>query len=139
MKRNMFTALILALMFVIGVSAIASAEASLYLESYCSTIKAEGGGKILIGFSVIGTGTMTSIGVKQIEVQKKVGSAWVTDATFKSANFPHFLTSNSDGHASQIRVTGVAGTQYRAIITFYAANSTGSDSKNQTSSTVTCY
>jgi len=139
MKRKIFTIFALSIILILCISVFTYAEASNYLQSYVSTIKAEGNDKILIGFSVIGTGYMTSIGVKEIEVQKKVGSSWEYDRTLKSSSYPSLLTSNSDFHTEQIRITGVAGTQYRAILTFYAGNSTGSDSKNQTSSTATCY
>ncbi|MDR0295620.1 MAG: hypothetical protein LBH91_05455 [Prevotellaceae bacterium] len=109
------------------------------MVNYGTVIAAEGSGKIRIDFDVTGTGTMTSIGVTQIEVQKWINNVWTTDTTLKSSNYPNFLASNTITHASSVRVTGVAGTQYRAILTAYAANSTGSDSKNYTSLTVTCY
>jgi len=139
MKRKVFSILIMSFLFVLCISVVAISESSYYLDSYSSTIDAEGNGKILITFAVAGTGKMSSIGVTAIEVQKKVGSSWEYDRTLTYSNNSNFLTSNSICHASQVRITGVSGTQYRAIITFYAANSTGSDSKNQTSSTATCY
>jgi len=139
MKRKMLLILTLSTILIFSISVVASAErSSHYLESYHSTIVAEGNKKILIDFLVFGTGKMTSIGVTQIEVQKKSGSTWVTDQTLKSSSYPNFLASNKILHASQVRINGVVGTEYRAIVTFYAANSNGSDSKNYTSSTVTC-
>jgi len=143
MKKTVYSLLTLSIVLILCVSsisvALATVEGSSYLESYCSIIVAEGSSKIVITFDVAGTGKMTSIGVTQIEVQKKIGNSWYTDTTLKASNNPNFLTSNSYIHSSSVRVTGVPGTQYRAILTFYAANSNGSDSKDQTSSTVTCY
>ena len=139
--KNIHTILILSIILVLCISAstFAFVEASSYLASYTTTITAEGSSKILITFDVAATGKMTSIGVTQIEVQKKVGNNWVTDTTLTASNYPNFLTSNSIGHASSVRITGISGTQYRAVLTFYAADSSGSDSKNLTGSTVTCY
>jgi len=139
MRTKIIMLSILLIMLILSVSTIASAEASNYFISYCSSIKAEGNGKILISFEVFGTGKMTSIGVTEIEVQKKVGTSWVYDRTLTSSSYPSFLTSNSSSYFSQVRITGVTGTQYRAILTFYAANSSGSESKNQTSNYDTCY
>jgi hypothetical protein len=141
MKRFICSSLILSIMLILCISgfAFASRVGSTHLQSYSSSIVAEGNGIIQVYFEVEGMGKMTSLGVTQIEVQKKVGTAWVPDITLKSNNYPNFLASNTSTHSSSVRVTGVAGTQYRAIITFYAANSTGSDSKDHASPTATCY
>lgn len=110
MKKIILTIITLTILFTLCFSTFANAEASYYLDLYGADMVAEGNGKLRVSFDVFGTGLMTSIGVTQIEIQKKVGSSWVTDSTLKSSNYPSFLASNSYLHSSNVRITGVIGT-----------------------------
>lgn len=138
MNRKTLIVLLTSLILVFGISMIAEARDSKYLAQYGSSAYAEGNSKILVDFFVQGTGTMSSIGVTQILIERKQGTSWVTDRTFKSQNYSNFLGSNKALHLSEVSFTGTAGVTYRATITAYAGDNTGSDSKTHTSNTVLC-
>ena len=90
-------------------------------------------------FSVDAQNIMSSVGVWEIEIEKKVSGSWTYDRTLSHEDHSNFLRSNAIQNASNATFTGIPGTQYRATIMAYAANSSGSDTKPATSHTATCY
>ena len=113
-------------------------RASYYLTSYACCLVENSSGGITASYSVVGTGTMSSIGVTTAYIQKKSGASWVTIKTLTSGSNPSFLATNTFTHSGDIRYSEVASNStYRVKITVYASNASGSDSRTVTSNTLT--
>ena len=105
---------------------------SQYISSYSTVFSPGANGLIELSCSVIGTGIMSKLGVKTVKLQKYVSGTW-TDAKTWSDYYNY-----DDIHASfYIEYQGSVGSQYRAVITYYAENQNGSDSRTVTTGSVT--
>ena len=135
------------LVFVFALTALASPleesnsepKSSDYLKSYSVYLTAIGDNQLKVVFSSVAKNVMTSVGVWEIVIDKKVAGSWSYDRTLSHVYYSNFLRSNAAQHASSVTFSGVPGTQYRVTIMAYAANSYGSDTKPATSNSVTCY
>ncbi|MPM14479.1 hypothetical protein SDC9_60842 [bioreactor metagenome] len=124
--------LALTLLFTSAAAANNSIQASQYIRNYSASITAKSGGEIAIDGSVTGTGIMDTIGVKTLNIQKYQSGAWSTVRSFSDVY--EYESAQADFYATY---QGVEGSQYRAVITFYAASGGGSDSRILTTSSVT--
>lgn len=117
---------------------IAPMRASEYIRSYEPAISAKSG-TVTVSFSIDGTGTMTSIGARYIYLYEISGNSTTLVKTFRYTDnlYSHILGSNSRWHSSSVSYQGVSGCQYYAMVSFYAANSSGSDSALSTTRTIT--
>jgi hypothetical protein len=132
------TTLILA--FALSISASASLlRASLYLSSYSAWATKYSNGSIAFSFDVIATDISDSVGATQVQIQRRSSSSasWSTVQTYTSATRASLLGSNCASHGDTINYTGTSGYQYRSVVTCYAANNGGSDSRTATSNVVT--
>lgn len=136
MKKNIIRTLIIVLIISISSSAIlmanAGVRASLYIDSYDAQIKTDSGGQISIASRVTGTDIMDTIGVSTLVIQKYQSGSWV-DVTSWSDLYDYYSASS----VVEATYYGTAGTQYRAVITFYAELNGGSDSRVMTTRSVT--
>lgn len=79
-----------------------------------------------VWFEVSATGGMTQLGVSQIKVQRSADkSTWETMKTYTPDSYSQMLCSNTGTHASCVTYAGTPGYYYRAYVTFYAKNSSG--------------
>ena len=80
-----------------------------------------------ICFDVLGTGTMYEIGVSSIEVDRSAdGENWSLMRTYDAEDYPQMLCENTGTHDGYITYRYAnPGYYYRAYITFYARNSSG--------------
>ncbi|MGI5971726.1 MAG: hypothetical protein ACOX7P_08395 [Oscillospiraceae bacterium] len=106
-------------------------RSSLYINTYNASITAESDGIVAVDTIVIGTGIMTVIGVKTLNIQKYQSGSWTTVKTYSS-----LYAYNSTQASSSVTYQGTAGYQYRAVVTFYASNSSGYDTRYMTTSSV---
>lgn len=120
----------------IAVNAIA--RASKYLDGYSVGIEARGNGKIAVAMSVDGVGIMDKIGVREIEIQKKVNGSWLYHDSMSASEYPEFYDYNSRDYVGTAYFQGTPGVTYRVILTVYAKNSKGSDTGYITSYSVVC-
>lgn len=91
-----------------------------YLEKISSS-------KFEVWFDVTGTGMMEEIGVKTIKVQKSSDqSTWTTVKTYSRDDYSVMIDTNTSGHEGCVTYTCTRGYYYRALVTFYAKNSSGS-------------
>lgn len=147
MKKKKLLVALLAVVLVLAMSATALASdiqpyrASDYLGLYSGSITAQSGKQMKVTFSVVGTGMMTEVGVDYITIEKKVNGKWVYDRTIshEDEGYEHMMRSNAVSHGTSVYFTGTAGVEYHAIITAYAADSTGSDTGDVTTSSATCH
>ena len=105
-------------------------RASDYLSSYDSWLTASGNGEIIISFSVMAVRPMDSVGASQIVVQKKLSeNSWLGVETYYADTTSNLMAYSVARHGSTVTFNGAPGTEYRAMVAFYAGNSNGSDTK----------
>jgi hypothetical protein len=129
--------IILSLLFSLAVSASAATTASNYLDNYSASAQAGTNHKVLISFDVNATRIMNSVGASQIVVQVNNNGVWTGVSTYTGSISNGMLAANNLSNTGSISYFGIAGKQYRARVTVYAGNSTGSDSRTITTNTVT--
>lgn len=135
-KRIGIICLILVVLFsLFAIQAGAYTDASEYLIQYDGCILSGGGnGKIVIEFSVFGKFNMTEIGASKIVLYEKPSgtTTWTYKKTFLPKDYSDMLTSGDSYHSGSVEYDGKVGASYKAVITAYAADSEGSDSKTYT-------
>ena len=109
---------------------------SAYIASMNAEIVAAGSGKVRIEFAVTGTGIMTQIGANVIRIYTSSGTL-VEIYGYYNAGYEDMMGYNKGRHSGDITHSGTAGQSYYAVVTGYAKNSSGSDSKIYTTSTIT--
>ena len=117
-----------------------SARSSWYLNSYRAWLNADSGGKMSVTVDVQATDYMDTIGATRIEIleSKNNGTSWTSYRVFLSVVFPEMLESNDFLYFdTPVSFTGTPGYKYCAIVTVYARDSTGSDSREYTTPMVT--
>ena len=108
------------------VTIMASDQISLY-----SMTVTPGKNKLTVEFSIVGKGNMDKIGCQSIYVYKQLGTnytlleTWLEDDSGMSE-------TNTYAHANTIYCGGMAGTQYKVVVTVFAENSAGRDSRTKT-------
>lgn len=142
MRRKAFRALALLMVcaLFLGSFAFAAApsviepQASNYIASKTAYIYKNGGGSISLCFGITATGPMTLLGTTRIELYTAAGRLM---KIYTSSSYENMLVTNRYTYNSYVTYPGVSGESYYAVMTFYAGNSKGSDSKIVTTATVT--
>lgn len=77
-------------------------------------------------FRVSANDIMDEVGASSIAIQRSSdGENWTTMGTFSKATYPQFIDRNTSVHAACLLYTGTPGYYYRAKITLYAKDSSG--------------
>lgn len=85
------------------------------------------GANFEVWFDVTAVGVMGELGVKTIKVQRSLDkSDWETVKTYSKSDYSQMVDFNTGAHADCVTYSGSYGYYYRAYVTFYAKNSTGS-------------
>ena len=104
-----------------------TSKASSYFMSYDSYLWKTSGNTFEVWFDVAACTWMDELGASTIEIQRSSdGSSWSTMRTYHSSTYPQMICENTTGHAGYVSYTGTQGYYYRAYVTFYAKNSSGS-------------
>lgn len=121
--------LVLALTILLSVPAFATtSRASKYLASYYATISETSDGNLSIYFNVIAPAKMEHLGANRISVQRYTGSYWRTEYNFTYSEYPELQGENVGRHScTVVYEPQYPDSSYRAVVTFYSADSTGSD------------
>lgn len=132
MKRIM-SAILMAL-FVLSfwafpTAAATESRASEQIAMYATGIFPAGDGKLAIEFSISGKGFMSNIGAKEIKIYH--GSKWEFCDTY-TKNDDGMCTSSDYEYRNTIVYPGTAGTYYKVVVTVFAENANGSDSRTET-------
>jgi hypothetical protein len=114
-----------------------SPQASYYLCSYYTSADAETNGRVLISFDVNATRVMNEVGASYIVVQEKINGTWRGVASYFGSTDNGMLEDDTSTHSGSITYDGTAGNQYRALVTVYAGNDYGSDSRTVATNSVT--
>lgn len=116
---------------------IVSPRASDYLTYYTVYALKESGGEVIIEFEVEATGRMNLVGASYIVVQEKVGSKWIGVKTYFGSTSNGMLAGDDYSHVGNITYIGTPGKEYRALVTVYAENNKGDDSRTIITNSVT--
>lgn len=143
--KKVFSRMILcvfAVMMLVGtVSAAADgARSSLYLDAYRAWLTPVSGAKINVNVDVQAVDYMDDVGATSIIVYESSdgGNTWSDWTGYASAMYPEMLVQDDYWYYDTAIVhEGTAGYRYYAIVTVYAGDSTGSDSKEYITPIVT--
>ena len=96
------------------------AMTSTYLERVSSS-------EIEIWFDVTAVDRMDKLGVRTIKLQRSTDRAnWTTIKTYNMADYSQMTCANTVAHADCVTYTSASNSYYyRAYVTFYAKNSSG--------------
>lgn len=115
----------------------ASARSSAYLNSYAATVTPESGGKLVVTVDVSGVGSMTQIGATKIYIYESTNNrSFFQVASYRYEDYPVMMGSGTIYYRDAATYYGTPGYYYYASVYCYAANASGSDEKNYTTSTV---
>jgi len=108
---------------------VSVARSSAYISTYSASISASKG-TIKVSFSITGMKKMTSIGATVIKIKDSNDNIV---KTFYASSTSGMLDYNTQFHSGSVSYSGAtSGTSYCAVVTFKAANSSGSDSATYT-------
>ena len=140
MKKQKFyraMALCLTLLMVLSTTVFAAeSRASEYLSAFSATAAKTRDGDIAVSCSVTGSKKMDSIGVSRIEIQWYNASRWTTEEIYTSSDLSNLQASNSIYVSGKFIHTPEESGSYRALVTVYAEDGSGSDSRVVTTATV---
>ena len=122
--------LVLVLCIILSATVFASStRASEYLSAYYATISKTSDGNISIYFNVIAPAKMDHLGASKISVQRYTG----TEYNFTYSEYPELQGENVGRHSGTVVYElQYSNSSYRAVVTFYSADSTGSDTGTYT-------
>lgn len=140
MRRRYVTLLVamLCLFSIVGVRGHAvQSRASEQIRNCYVSISQSAHGQLGISFTIRATTNMDVLGVTSIVVQRFNGTSWVSEYTFNIRDYPEMQTNNKSSYSATMSYSPrYSGTQYRAMVFFYARNSAGSDTAVKTTSSV---
>lgn len=141
MKRFIRCAcLLLVVLLMMGTAAFAAesrasyyfTRSSVYLYRETSTTRT-----FEVWFDVLATHSMQELGASTIKVQRSSdGVNWTTMKTFTKEDYSQMICSNTVQHDSYVTYTGTKGYYYRAVITLYAKDSSGTGIMTETTSKI---
>lgn len=144
MKKVFFRMIlcVFAVMMLVGtVSATADGvRSSLYLDAYRAWLTPVSGSKINVNVHVQAVDYMDDVGALSISmfVSSDGGRTWDSDGTYASALYPDLLDHDSVIYYDTAVVhQGIEGYKYYAVVTVYAGDSTGYDTREYQTTTVT--
>lgn len=127
--RMICTILVACLLFAFPVSAESGSQprASLFFAAHNCFLYRVDSSTFKICFDVTATGTMDELGVRSIEVDRSAdGENWSLMRTYDAEDYPQMLCENTGSHEGEITYRyATPGYYYRAYITLYAKNSSG--------------
>lgn len=138
------TALFLSLVFLTAAIAVpagaVSGRSSLYLSGYRAWLTPVSGSKINVNVDVQAVSYMDNVGSTKIEIFESDdgGDTWGRARTYYSALEDNMLVQDDYWYYDTAVVhQGTAGYKYYAVVTVYAGDSTGSDTREYQTTTVT--
>lgn len=112
-------------------------RASEQINSTSITLTKKNSGDLSIFFSVQGTAIMDVIGADKVEIQRNTITGWITEFTFTPDNTPEIQTESSGHHNTMLTYSPLfSRAQYRAVVTIYVEDASGSSTQKLTSRTV---
>lgn len=130
--------ILLCLSMICSISAYAAeARASSQISVCSATLEKLSNGDLKLKLSIYATGIMDSIGVSTVVIERYNGNKWVEEQTYSFSDTPELQTSGEKRYTVTLVITPhYADLDYRAKVTFYAEDSSGSSTKLVTTNTV---
>lgn len=132
MKKNRLIALIMSCVCVfllVVPSFAAEARASAQIKLYWMDVTTSPG-NIIIQFSITGHTTMKKIGCESIQIDAKWGDSWIPVQSLDEDD--EGMSRAGVAHKNTIYCPGSAGWEYRVVVTLFAENDAGRDTRTQT-------
>lgn len=126
---SMMMVLVCSLMLACPVLAV-DTRASTQIYTYTVDVTPSSG-NLAVDFYVAGNSTMTKIGCSSIKVYQKSGSSWSLQAS-KSESASGMTKANASSIAKTMNFNGASGVSYKVVVTVFAENSAGRDSRTVT-------
>ena len=118
---------LLLLMFMTATVFATENRASERFISYDASQYVVSNGDLDINFSVIAVGRMDILGASKIVVERNNGYRWAAECTLTVQDAPEMQATNASRHSAWISYEpNDPNANYRAIVTLYAEDSTGS-------------
>ena len=132
------TSLLFAVLMFMSTSVFAmDIRASARIVSSSAIVKVGTDDNLWIYFSVNAVSIMDDIGASKIAIQRYNGSRWVTESTLTPANTPEIQTTDALRHSATIPYSPeYSGYSYRAVVTVYATDNSGTSTTTLTSKSV---
>ena len=111
-------------------------RASDYFSSYSTSATGGAEGDVAISVSIRATKTMDLIGATKIVIQEKDGTRWQEVYTKTGTIYNGLLDSEARSFRNSYTYSGTSGKTYRAIVTLYAKDAFGSDSRTVTTNSI---
>lgn len=123
-------ALVICLIATMPVSALeADARANTYIAAHATCLEKEASTQFKVWFDVTGSAIdIDMIGVRRIVVYRSADQqTWTKMRTYNYTSYPQMMDYNSGSHSGYVTYSyATPGYYYRAYVTFYAENSSGS-------------
>ena len=81
---------------------------------------------------------MDKLGAQSIEIEQNPGNGWRTYKTYTGTSTNDFYDYDTFLYDHKFSFTGTSGVSYRAVLTAYAQNSSGSETDTAISDPFTC-
>lgn len=108
----------------------AESRASDQISMYGITVT-PASGVLSVRFSVAGYGIMDKVGCESIYVYEKSGSSWRLTESWDEDD-PGMSRYNSYSQVNTILCDGEAGVDYKVVVTIFAEDSAGRDTRSKT-------
>ena len=104
-----------------------SPRASNFFMSSSAFFDDVAGSRVDVWFEVTSLGVMDELGASKIKIQRSTDMVnWTTVQTYYKADYSQMTDTNCGSHTACVPFYPTDGYYYRAVITLYAKNSTGS-------------
>lgn len=133
MKKNSLFVLLAVFMMCMAVAPVSAmvARSSDQISYFESKVSALIGGDIKITYQVDGNDNMDELGAEEVVIYRKSGSKWIKADSY-DRNDPGMTESNSCRCRNTITFDGTSGAEYKVVITVFAEDSSGYDSRTKT-------
>ena len=110
-----------------------SPRASMYFMASSVYFWHTSGNNYEIWFDVTAKGSMYELGASKIVVEKSTDEVnWETVRTYYKEDYSQMTRSSTTSYANCVPFTATTGYSYRAIVTLYARNSSGTGTMRET-------
>ena len=130
MKQKKLVVLLFLIACMVTTMIPASARASYQIDDYFMD-SFSNDEKIYVDFSVTGTNSMKLIGCESIYIYESNGGSWI-EVDFLDENDPGMSGRNTLRYAETVNVDCEVGVRYKVVVTIFAEDSAGRDSRQQT-------
>lgn len=112
-------------------------DASYYLSSYAVSAGTYTNCHVVISFDVHATRIMDLVGASYLVIQEYDNGVWTGVHSYFGSTDNGMLEANSSICVGSVTYIGNTGSQYRGIVTVYAGDASGEDSRTITTNIVT--